>query len=156
MKVEVGPMWVARTETTWRVHHLHEHVRCLLEACGKNKRVVTEANQVDAVTAPTALYEPTFTYEFGQDPDLPAVTMTQYAAKQYTKWLSKLSGHQYRLCRSQWEYACRLVLNQPTTLVMMQDNLATTHGSLTTLKKSLTKWQRRSLTHSDSTICTAT
>ncbi len=31
------------------------------------------------------------------DPKFPAVTMTQFAAKQYTKWLSLTTGQQYRL-----------------------------------------------------------
>lgn len=104
---ELAPYWIGRTEVTWAEYRLYMNLCAAFERLeDAGVRRVTDSNRLDAVTAPSKIYDPGFTFDSGDEPELPAVSMTQYAAKQYTKWLSLLTGRFYRLpSEAEWTHA---------------------------------------------------
>lgn len=106
-EVLVDAFWMSTFEIPWDVYRIYQKPEFDREFVSQKAAVEAEGKRFrDAFARPSPPYEEP---SFGMGTDgFPAVSMTQYGAMAFCKWLSEKTGKLYRLpTEAEWEYACK-------------------------------------------------
>jgi len=72
VSVMIRPHWIGKYEVTWEEFRVYMNLKAAtVEYFRRKRRITNRPPFVDAVTAPSVVYDISFAYDGRKDPDLP-------------------------------------------------------------------------------------
>ncbi|MGI9496043.1 MAG: formylglycine-generating enzyme family protein [Mariniblastus sp.] len=143
VEVDVLPFWIAKTETTWKQYEPFLNLGSVFRQFDQLKiRQINSDNEIDGVTAPSLIYDKDYRMnQYGGTPDHALGTVSQFGAKAYTKYLTKLTSTPYRLPSAvEWQYAANANRKPTAAPAGVINRTAWTRNNSKTRQKVATKF----------------
>ena len=145
--LEVKPFWIMKCEVTWDAFDLFREQYGILQQDRVSSDKVDDETWADAVSIPTPLWEQDsrpILEGLGTGGGYPVADITQFAAMQFSKWLSRKTGKVYVYRQKRDGNMRHAAVRRPhTRSEMIPRGCPSSPGTLTTVNMTTRIWVSR-------------